>query len=86
MYKIIQITDLRGENCRDPGSINRVGRIIDKERSILCPGKKGFMYCEKPDFLKSICLSNVEKVVVNNGIVTVTTENHVYHLAEITED
>lgn len=79
-YKIISIRDRNGDERTDVDSINRLGRVIDIDRSLLREGRSGFFYCVKPSMLESVITSIVKKINIGTDKIYVYTMNSCYEM------
>ena len=83
LYKIISIRDLDGIEKTDSDSIERLGRVIDINQSLLREGRSGFFYCVDPGRKKSLFTSIVRKINISTNTINVYTMNSCYELRYI---
>lgn len=82
LYRIVMITDLKGNKKEDKEAVDRIGRIIKLDKDTIVLNKRLFMTCVDPGFSKSIITSHVIRVDNADDGLIITTENSMYFLVE----
>ncbi len=83
VYKIVKITNLRGEDkLYDNAAMSRIGLIVDIDKSDVHVGRKGSFFVDES---KTISTSLIKEIIVENDLVVITTSHSVYYLKEVLE-
>lgn len=83
--KIVQIMNRDGSPKTSDEALNRIGRTMDTDHSIIVTGSSAFLYCVYPGFDESFITSQVVDLLKTESEVIIWTRNSIYRLERLCE-